>query len=65
MDNKLNPKRNCYHYKCSKCNILVNDGRYLNCQIHKCSFFETKEEYEKRQDEFYKRQYIIYQERMV
>ena len=56
MENKtLNPKRNCYHFKCGKCNILTDDGGKLNCQIHKCSFFETKKEYEKRQQRVNKR----------
>ena len=45
----LNPKRNCYHFRVGKCNILTDEGGRLNCQIHKCSFFETKKEYEERQ----------------
>lgn len=58
-------KKNCYHYKRGNCTLLEHEGGKLNCEIHRCSFYETKEEYKHRQDEFDKRPYLLHQERMV
>ena len=59
-DNKLLPQRKCCHYRLGKCYILTEEGGKLVCQVRKCSFFETKEAYDKRQEENGKRQYQRY-----
>lgn len=56
--------KNCYHYKRGNCAILTDENGKLNCELHKCSFYETKEEYTIRQDEFNKKQYKLYKERV-
>lgn len=46
-------KPDCFHYAHRKCKILTSSAKgELNCELCKCSFFETAAEYKARQDKF-------------
>ena len=49
-------KTSCVHFANGMCKILnsTQTGK-LNCELHKCSFFETNETYYKRQAKFNER----------
>ena len=44
-------KTNCVHYAYGRCKVLnsIQTGK-LNCELCKCSFFETKGAFNKRQE---------------
>lgn len=48
-------KKDCIHYKYGDCRLLHNTARTnkLNCEVCKCSFYETFEQYRERERKFY------------
>ena len=55
-NSKFALKTSCVHFANGMCKILnsTQTGK-LNCELHKCSFFETTAEYQRRQAKFNER----------